>query len=86
MMICLNGALDKSIVKGHNVFHPLMRGESTLPGEWEYLIAFRRTDLQAPPTDEAIHCSLHMRQLIAEENAQWRLRAPLLARWLKERG
>lgn len=79
-------ALDKSIVRGQNVLYELMHRESTLPGEWEYLLAFKKTDTQPPPQDEAIAASLRRRLLIAEENGEWRLRVPLMARWLKQRG
>lgn len=30
--------------RGHNVLSELMRRESTLPGEWEYLSKFRNRD------------------------------------------
>ncbi|MDZ7369109.1 MAG: ATP-binding protein [candidate division KSB1 bacterium] len=79
-------SLNKAIVSGHNVLYQLLRGESTLPGEWEYLSAFRKREMQPPPEDEAIYTSLRRRLLVEEENGQWRLRVPLMARWLKERG
>jgi len=79
-------SLNKAIVSGHNVLYQLMRGESTLPGEWEYLAAFRKRETQPLPEDEAIYISLRRRLLVEEENGQWRLRVPLMARWLRERG
>jgi hypothetical protein len=79
-------ALDKSIVRGQNVLYELMHRESTLPGEWEYLLNFRQTETQPPPQDEKIAASLRRRLLIAESNNEWRLRVPLMARWLKLRG
>ncbi len=79
-------ALDKSIVRGQNVLYELMHRECTLPGEWEYLLNFRQTETQAPPQDEKIVASLRRRLLIAESNGEWRLRVPLMARWLKLRG
>ncbi|MGH9841253.1 MAG: AAA family ATPase [Blastocatellia bacterium] len=79
-------ALDKSIVRGHIVFHELMKRESTLPGEWDYLAGFRRSDSQLPPTDEKIALSLRRRMLVVEKNGDWQLRVPLMARWLKVRG
>jgi len=57
-----------------------------LPGGWEYLSAFRQRELQPPPEDEKIYTSLRRRLLVAEEAGEWRLRVPLMARWLKERG
>ena len=79
-------ALNKAIVRGHNVLHTLMRGESLLPGEWDYLSAFRDVGVQAPPTDSAINKSIRRRLLIEEHGEQWQLRVPLMARWLKVRG
>jgi len=82
----LERALNQSIVRGHNVLYELMRRESTLPGEWEYLSAFRNHDSQPPPEDEAVYRSLRRRLLVEVENGEWRLRVPLMARWLRERG
>ncbi len=81
-----NRALDKAIVSGYNVLYQLMRGESTLSGEWEYLSAFRNRATPPPPDDENIYRSLRRRLLIAEEGGEWRLRVPLMERWLKQRG
>ncbi|MCH8295499.1 hypothetical protein IH992_30830, partial [Candidatus Poribacteria bacterium] len=72
--------------RGHNVFHLLMYRESTIPGEWEYLSAFRHHTMQPPPEDEAVNRSLRRRLLVEEENGEWRLRVPLMERWLRERG
>lgn len=79
-------ALDKAIVSGHNVLYELLYRECALPGERDYLSAFRQKDLQPPPTDDAIYRSLRRRLLIEEEGNQWRLRAPLMQRWLRKRG
>lgn len=79
-------ALNKAIVSGHNVLYQLMRGESTLAGEWDYLAAFRKRELQSPPADEAIYTSLRRRLLVAEESGEWCLRVPLMARWLRQSG
>jgi hypothetical protein len=78
--------LDRSIVRGHNVIYELMRRESTIPGEWEYLSAFRIRAMQPPPDDETLQRSLCRRLLVVEENGDWRLRVPLMGRWLRERG
>jgi hypothetical protein len=82
----LERAADQSILDGDTVLRQLMRGESELPGEWEYLAAFRRKDEQPPPPDESIFQSLRRRQLITEEGGMWRLRVPLMQRWLRARG
>lgn len=79
-------ALDKSIVSGQIVLYQLMHDESKLPGEWDYLSNFRKTETQPPPQDEKIAASLRRRLLIEELNGEWRLRVPLMARWLKQRG
>ena len=80
-------ALDEAIVRGHNVLYELMRRESFLPGEWEYLSAFRKQEAQPPPEDEAMASSLRRRMLVTmdDEVGQWRLRVPLMRRWLLKR-
>lgn len=79
-------ALDRAIVSGHNVLYELLCRESSLPGEWEYLSKFRIRDTQPLPDDEAIVQSLRRRLLVEEEGGQWRLRVPLMSRWLRNRG
>jgi hypothetical protein len=81
-------ALDEAIVRGHNVLYELMRRESILPGEWEYVSTFRRQETQPPPEDEAIARSLRRRLLVVEDGdgGMWRLRVPLMRRWLVKRG
>ena len=79
-------ALDKAVVRGHNVLHELLLEESALPGEREYLEAFGRHDTQPPPDDAVVHRSIRRRLLVAEEAGEWRLRVPLMARWLRRRG
>jgi hypothetical protein len=79
-------ALDRAIVSGHNVLYELLRGENTLPGQWEYLSKFRLRETQPLPDDEAIMQSLRRRLLVEEEAGQWRLRVPLMSRWLRTRG
>jgi hypothetical protein len=84
----LERALDEAIVRGHNVLYELMRRESQLPGEWEYLSAFRKQETQPPPEDDATFRSLRRRLLVSEEGEDglWRLRVPLMRRWLIKRG
>jgi hypothetical protein len=82
----LQKAAERSIVDGDTVLRQLMRGESELPGEWDYLVGFRKKDEQQPPQHEAVFQSLRHRQLITEEDDMWQLRVPLMQRWLRERG
>jgi hypothetical protein len=77
--------LDKAIVRGDPVLRLLLQTESTLPDEWDYLLGFRRRDTQPAPDDAALNRSLRRRLLVEEENDQWRLRVPLMLRWLRER-
>ena len=83
----LERAEEQAVVRGHNVLYQLLHGESTLPGEWAYLEGFRASAIQPPPTDPAVFKSLR-RRLLVEEDADdaWRLRLPLMARWLRVRG
>lgn len=82
----LDRAFAKAVVSGDTVLRQLVEGESRLPGEWEYVRGFRRRDAQPPPDDEAIHRSLRRRLLVVDDNGLWRLRVPLMQRWLRERG
>jgi hypothetical protein len=79
-------ALDEAIVRGHIVLYQLVRGECRLPGEWEYLSAFRQHEVQPPPKDEDVARSLRRRLLVVVDGDQWRLRVPLMRRWIRERG
>jgi hypothetical protein len=63
-----------------------MQGESKLPGEWDYLAGFRSRDEQSPPEEEAILQSLRHHQIVLEQGGTWRLRVPLMQRWLRQRG
>jgi hypothetical protein len=82
----LERALDRAILSGHNVLYELLRRESTLPGEWEYLSKFRIRDTHPLPDNESIVLSRRRRLLVAEEGDQWRLRVPLMCRWLRKGG
>ena len=79
-------ALGEAIVRGDIVLYQLVRGECRLPGEWEYLSAFRQHEVQPPPKDEDVARSLRRRLLVAIDGDQWRLRVPLMRRWIRERG
>jgi hypothetical protein len=84
--LVLERALDRAIVSGHNVLYELLRRESTLPGEWEYLSKFRDCETQPRPDEEPIAQSLRRRLLVKEEGSQYRLSVPLMSRWLRKRG
>jgi energy-coupling factor transporter ATP-binding protein EcfA2 len=79
----LDRALDLSVVRGYNVFSQLMDKESELSGEWEYLCGFRSAEALEPPIEMAVERSLRRRRLVVEEEGRFRLRAPLMARWLR---
>ena len=61
----------------------LMQNECTLDGEWEYLTGFRRLDTQPPPQDDAVYESLRRRLLVTEDGDNWKLRVPLMQRWMR---
>jgi hypothetical protein len=82
----LERALDEAIRRGQNVLYELMHRESRLPGEWEYLSAFRRREDQPPPESDDIARSLRRRLLVVESGDRWRMRVPLMRRWLIQRG
>jgi hypothetical protein len=68
------------------VLRQLVYSESRLAGEWEYLKRFRTHDLQELPADEAAYQSLRRRLMVTEKDGRWRMRVPLMQRWLRERG
>ena len=82
----LEQAIAKAIVAGDTVLRQLMQPEDAAPGEWDYLRSFRTRNAQPPPEDEAVYQALRRRLLVTEEQNQWRLRVPLMQRWLRERG
>jgi hypothetical protein len=82
----LEGASARAIVRGDTVLRQLLERECTVPGEWEYVAGFRRNDTQPPPGDDAVYRSLRRRLVVVDENGLWRLRVPLMQRWLRERG
>jgi hypothetical protein len=82
----LEHAADKAIMLGDTVLQQLMRPEDAAPEEWEYLCGFRIHDSQPAPADEAVYQALRRRLLVTPDNDHWRLRVPLMQRWLRERG
>jgi hypothetical protein len=82
----LNDAIAKAVTAGDTVLRQLLKGEST-EADWAWLLGFRRLDALPIPEDEAVFLSLRRRWLVVDaEPGQWRLRVPLLQRWLRERG
>jgi hypothetical protein len=82
----LDQAIGKAVVLGDTVLRQLMQPEDAAPAEWEYLRGFRRRDTQPPPEDEGVYQALRRRLLVAGTDGDWRLRVPLMQRWLRERG
>lgn len=78
-------ALDKAIVLGHVVFFELMHKECRFQAEWEYLAGFRTQDTQPAPSEEVLS-ALRCRLLVEPDGDYWRLRVPLMQRWLRARG
>jgi hypothetical protein len=82
----LEEAIGTAVVSGDAVLRQLVRDDCRLDGEWDYLKAFRIRDTQTPPEDEALYQSLRRRLMVIDEAGRWRLRVPLMQRWLRERG
>lgn len=80
--------LDAAVTAGDTVLSQLVKGESRLSGEWEYLLGFRANEAQPPPEDDEVRRSLRRRLVVVEDDdgGDWRLRAPLFRRWLRKRG
>jgi len=82
----LEQAVTKALTAGDTVLRQLLRGEAS-EAEWAYINGFRRHDTQPPPQDEDVWRGLRRRLLVEEaEGGAWRLRVPLLQRWLRARG
>ena len=82
----LEEAIAKAVVAGDTVLRQLMQPEDATPREWDYLRGFRARDTQLPPDDEPVYQALRRRLLVIEDHGEWRLRVPLMQRWLRERG
>jgi hypothetical protein len=82
----LDEAIATAIASGDAVLRQLVYSENQLAGEWEYVKGFRTHDFQEPPADEAVYQSLRRRLMVTEEEGRWRMRVPLMQRWLRERG
>ena len=82
----LDEAIATAIASGDAVLRQLVYSENQLAGEWEYVKGFRTHDFQEPPADEAVYQSLRRRLMVTEEEGRWRMRVPLMQRWLREQG
>jgi hypothetical protein len=80
----LERALDQAIVAADTVLPELVQRESRLSGEWDYKRGFRQLDTRPPP-DEAFDRSLRRGLRVTEDNGAWRMRVPLMQRWLRAR-
>ncbi len=76
---------QKAIVSGDNVMIQLLKNESEIPGEWDFLLGFRNHDVLPAPENIAIGKSLLRRSLVTLEDNQVRLRVPLMHQWIRER-
>lgn len=79
----LNQSIEKAVVRGDAVLYELVRRESQIPGEWEYLCGFVKNDYQPPPQDFEVAHSLRRRLMVVEGESRWRMRVPLMQRWLR---
>jgi len=78
-------ALGKAIVRGDAVFVELLRKECRSSAEWEYIAGFRTKDAQPAPPEDVLG-PLRRRWLLEPDGEMWRLRVPLMQRWLRVRG
>jgi hypothetical protein len=82
----LEQAICKALTAGDTVLRHLLHGEAS-EAEWAYINGFRRHDTQVPPEDVDVYRGLRRRLLVEEAgDGAWRLRVPLLQRWLRARG
>ena len=87
----LAGALDAVLGSMDPTLQQLLLFYSNLPATekaaGEYLRGFRTADTLPPPTDGDIRRLLERHELISvTETGAWRLRVPLMLRWLRKRG
>lgn len=81
----LEQALDASVERGRNAMIQMVEKQCRAPGEWEYLRGFARRESQPVPEDAEVRRSLNRRQLCVEAGSgEWRLRVPLMGRWLRK--
>ena len=81
-MTLLDRAFERAAETGFSVFYELIERESSSPEELRFLRGFARTETQPIPDDDAAR-ALRRRLLVIEEGDHYRLRAPIMARWLR---
>jgi hypothetical protein len=82
----LEVALAQAVTSGDTVLRELIIGECRDPAELEYVSEFRRHTVLPPPDNHVVRDALRQRLLIVEQEDGWRLRVPLMQRWLREEG
>lgn len=80
----LEEAATKAVSHGDVVLGQLMHPNEALPEEWTYLCGFRTRDTQPPPENEVVYNALKRRLLAEVVDGEWRLRVPLMQRWLRK--
>jgi hypothetical protein len=82
----LEAAFTKAVGRGDAVLRQLVESENRFDGERTYLLGFRDRETQPPPDDADVRAALRCRRLILDDDGgDWRLRAPLMRRWLMNR-
>ena len=82
----LEAVAAKPVVLGDTVLRQRLHDETQSGHERSDIAGFRTADIQPAPTDEATIQSLRHRQIITEENGEWRLKVPHMQQWLRTRG
>jgi hypothetical protein len=82
--VLLDDAIQEAVTAGDTVLWQLLHCESSA-AEWEWLKGFCHADALPIPEEEAVFLSVRRRWLVVDAG-QWRLRVPLLLRWLREWG
>jgi hypothetical protein len=81
----LERACEEAVMLGDTVLRQLLNPDEAAPAEWVYLRGFRDRELQPRAEDEAVRAALRRRLLVEEVGGEWRLRVPLMRRWLRKR-
>ncbi|MEN8906141.1 MAG: hypothetical protein ABF289_09325, partial [Clostridiales bacterium] len=79
----LEMALEKVTESVYNNFNQLLNEESKIEGEWDYILNFSENKFQNKPSNYKIRESLKRRYIVDEVNGKYKLKVPLMERWLK---